>query len=142
MRVVPALRRRSPGSRREPRTGQQAGVETGGVDRAAEGVPRAVPALDRWRPARADTRSADAGSPGLRADLRRRPHVNTQGPGLTVGIDIGGTSIRAAAVDRDGDVVDSVRTQTPSSAVALENALHRLVEHLRERNDIAAVGLG
>ncbi|WP_255026221.1 ROK family glucokinase [Rhodococcus sp. GA1] len=68
--------------------------------------------------------------------------MNTHDPGLTVGIDIGGTSIRAAAVDRNGDVVDSVRTQTPSSAVALENALHRLVGHLRERNDIGAVGLG
>ncbi|MEU5842790.1 ROK family protein [Rhodococcus sp. NPDC047139] len=60
---------------------------------------------------------------------------------LTVGIDVGGTSIRAAAVDRNGSVVDSVRTQTPSSAVALENALHRLVDHLRERNEVAAVGL-
>ena len=60
---------------------------------------------------------------------------------LTVGIDVGGTSIRAAAVDRSGTVVDSLRTQTPSSAVALEDALHRLVDHLRGRNDVAAVGL-
>ncbi|WP_241386155.1 ROK family protein [Rhodococcus sp. CH91] len=66
---------------------------------------------------------------------------NGQDSVLTIGIDVGGTSIRAAAVDRNGVVVDSTRTQTPSSAVALENALQRLVDHLRDRNDVAAVGL-
>ncbi|UYP17484.1 ROK family protein [Rhodococcus sp. Z13] len=64
------------------------------------------------------------------------------GDGRTaIGIDVGGTSIRAAAVDADGLVVDSARTQTPASAGALEDALHRLVDHLRARNDVVAVGL-
>lgn len=59
----------------------------------------------------------------------------------TIGIDVGGTSIRAAVVNRDGEVVDSVRAPTPGSAPVLEDALHRVVAHLAERNDVAAVGL-
>ncbi|MGI9207212.1 MULTISPECIES: ROK family protein [unclassified Rhodococcus (in: high G+C Gram-positive bacteria)] len=59
----------------------------------------------------------------------------------TIGIDVGGTSIRAAVVNRGGEVVDSVRAQTPGSAPVLEDALHRVVRQLAERNDVAAVGL-
>ena len=59
----------------------------------------------------------------------------------TIGIDVGGTSIRAAVVNRDGEVVDSVRAPIPGSAPVLEDALHRVVAHLAERNDVAAVGL-
>lgn len=60
---------------------------------------------------------------------------------LTIGIDVGGTSIRAAVVDRAGGIVDSVRAQTPGSASVLEDALHRVVRQLAERNEVSAVGL-
>ncbi|WP_231611086.1 ROK family protein, partial [Rhodococcus sp. CX] len=60
---------------------------------------------------------------------------------LTIGIDVGGTSIRAAVVDGTGTIVDSVRAATPASAGALEDALEETVRYLSERNDVAAVGL-
>lgn len=60
---------------------------------------------------------------------------------LTIGIDVGGTSIRAAVVDGSGTIVDSVRAATPASVGALEDALDRAVRDLADRNDVAAVGL-
>lgn len=60
---------------------------------------------------------------------------------LTIGIDVGGTSIRAAVVDSSGSVVDSVRAPTPGSAAVLEEAMHRTVRHLADRNDVSAVGV-
>ena len=60
---------------------------------------------------------------------------------LTVGIDVGGTNIRASVVDGDGEVLDTVQAPTPHSARALENALERAVHELRERHPIGAVGL-
>ncbi|EOM78154.1 ROK family protein [Rhodococcus rhodnii] len=61
--------------------------------------------------------------------------------GQAVGIDVGGTSIRAAVVDRFGTVLDTVRAPTPSSEQALDDALVRAVRDLQSRHDIAAVGL-
>ncbi|GGK66482.1 ROK family glucokinase [Nocardia camponoti] len=60
---------------------------------------------------------------------------------LTVGIDVGGTNIRASVVDAEGDVLDSVQAPTPHSARALEDALARSVRELSTRHHIAAVGL-
>lgn len=60
---------------------------------------------------------------------------------LTIGIDIGGTSIRAAVVDDRGQIHDSQRAQTPSTAPALEQCLEWLVDDLRSRSEVAAVGL-
>ncbi|MEV0294968.1 ROK family protein [Nocardia sp. NPDC050710] len=60
---------------------------------------------------------------------------------LTVGIDVGGTNIRASVVDGDGEVLDTVQSPTPHSARALENALDRAVRELCERHPIGAVGL-
>lgn len=60
---------------------------------------------------------------------------------LTVGIDIGGTSIRAAVTDITGQVLDSTRAPTPHSARALDDALERTVRELAARHDIQAVGL-
>ncbi|NGP07681.1 ROK family protein [Rhodococcus sp. 14C212] len=60
---------------------------------------------------------------------------------LTIGIDVGGTSIRAAVVDGTGSVVDTVRAPTPHSGRALEDALDRTVTHLAGRNEVTAVGL-
>ncbi len=60
---------------------------------------------------------------------------------LAVGIDVGGTSIRACVVDDTGEVLDSVQAPTPQSAKALEDALDRAVRELASRHRIAAVGL-
>ncbi|MEE2031539.1 ROK family protein [Rhodococcus chondri] len=60
---------------------------------------------------------------------------------LTIGIDVGGSTIRAAVVDSDGVVVDSIRAPTPGSVPVLETTLHRTVRHLAERNDVSGVGV-
>lgn len=59
----------------------------------------------------------------------------------TIGIDVGGTSIRAAVVDGAGEVIDSARAPTPGSVTALEDALHRVVRELTDRHTVSAVGL-
>lgn len=63
------------------------------------------------------------------------------GSELTVGIDIGGTSVRASVVDAQGRQLDTLRTATPSTVEALEHGLHRLVMELRDRWAVEAVGL-
>ncbi|TJZ77760.1 ROK family protein [Rhodococcus oryzae] len=60
---------------------------------------------------------------------------------LTIGIDVGGTSIRAAVVDADGQVLDSTFAPTPRSAQALEDGLDRAVRELCGRHEIGGVGL-
>ncbi len=60
---------------------------------------------------------------------------------LTVGVDVGGTSIRAGVVDSRGAIIDTAEAPTPASEEALEAALHRAVTELRGRHEIAAVGL-
>ncbi|MGW0050933.1 ROK family protein [Nocardia cyriacigeorgica] len=60
---------------------------------------------------------------------------------LTVGIDVGGTNIRASVVDSDGSVLDTVQAPTPHSARALDDALDRAVRELASRHRIDAVGL-
>ncbi|MFD4406384.1 ROK family protein [Nocardia sp. NPDC058499] len=69
--------------------------------------------------------------------------MSTSAPGapLTVGVDIGGTNIRASVVDGTGEVLDTVQCPTPHSAPALEGALGRAVRELGDRHDIDAVGL-
>ncbi|MGV9413945.1 ROK family glucokinase [Nocardia sp. NPDC003693] len=64
----------------------------------------------------------------------------TQVP-LTVGIDVGGTNIRASVVDGSGEVLDTVTAPTPQSARALEDGLARAVRELCARHAIGAVGL-
>ncbi|MEO6879358.1 MAG: ROK family protein [Mycobacteriaceae bacterium] len=59
---------------------------------------------------------------------------------LTIGIDVGGTSIRAGLVS-DGTVLDTVETATRSSVEDLEQDLTRVVAELRSRHPVAAVGL-
>jgi glucokinase len=63
------------------------------------------------------------------------------GTSLTVGVDIGGTNIRASVVDSTGEVLDTVQCPTPHSAPALEAALDRAVRDLGARHSIDAVGL-
>ncbi|MEV0080617.1 ROK family protein [Nocardia neocaledoniensis] len=60
---------------------------------------------------------------------------------LTVGIDVGGTNIRASVVDADGEVLDTVQAPTPHSERALEDAIERAVRDLARRHPVAAVGL-
>ncbi|MFT3900348.1 MAG: ROK family protein [Gordonia sp. (in: high G+C Gram-positive bacteria)] len=60
---------------------------------------------------------------------------------LTIGIDIGGTSVRAAVIDADGQMLDTLRAVTPATADALEHCLDRLVAELHARWSVSAVGL-
>ncbi|HTI28625.1 MAG TPA: ROK family protein, partial [Kutzneria sp.] len=60
---------------------------------------------------------------------------------LTVGIDVGGTSVRAGVVDPQGAVLDTTRAPTPSGGAPLEDAIACAVEELGARHTISAVGL-
>lgn len=60
---------------------------------------------------------------------------------FTIGIDIGGTSVRAAVIDESGAIVDRTRALTPKTTGATEDLLVDLVHHLRFGHPIAAVGL-
>lgn len=68
------------------------------------------------------------------------PDVSTS-EGLTIGIDIGGTNLRAAVVDRQGRITDIEQLPTPSSVTALETAISHVVGALRSRHRVDAVGL-
>jgi glucokinase len=60
---------------------------------------------------------------------------------LTIGVDVGGTSIRAGVVDFRGDVLDLTRTGTPSGEAALDDAIVGVISELTGRHRITAVGL-
>lgn len=63
-------------------------------------------------------------------------------PQLTIGMDIGGTNLRAAVIDADGAIVDLEKLPTPSEAPALEDTIVRVVDTLRARHPkVGAVGL-
>jgi glucokinase len=59
----------------------------------------------------------------------------------TIGVDIGGTSVRAGVVDRYGNVLDTARAPTPTSEGALEDAIVSAVGGLAARHRVSAVGL-
>ncbi len=59
----------------------------------------------------------------------------------TIGVDIGGTSVRAGVVDRHGNVVDTARAPTPAGESALEDAIVSAVGGLAARHRVTAVGL-
>jgi glucokinase len=60
---------------------------------------------------------------------------------LTIGVDVGGTSVRAGVVDSDGTVLDVSRAATPNRVSALESAIAGLVDGLAGRHPVSAVGL-
>jgi glucokinase len=59
----------------------------------------------------------------------------------TLGIDIGGTCVRAAAVTESGDLVAEIVEDTPTTAAATEDLLVGMVHHLTEGREVTAVGL-
>lgn len=60
---------------------------------------------------------------------------------VTVGFDIGGTNMRAAAVTDSGLIIDSVSVPTPKTSEALEKGIISLVAQLRGKHEVSAVGL-
>jgi glucokinase len=60
---------------------------------------------------------------------------------LTVGVDIGGTNIRAGVVDADGEVLDTVHAPTPRSSRSLDRALENVIRELMGRHTVTGVGL-
>lgn len=59
----------------------------------------------------------------------------------TIGVDIGGTSVRAGVVDRHGNVLDTARAPTPAGESALEDAIVSAVSGLAARHRVTGVGL-
>lgn len=59
----------------------------------------------------------------------------------TVGIDIGGTSIKAAVVAADGTLIEQVSAPTPRTVAETEDRLVALVQQLMSRHRVSAVGL-
>lgn len=59
----------------------------------------------------------------------------------SVGVDIGGTSVRAAVVDAHGSIVDTARAATPSGQHPLEDVIVSVVHELTRRHRVDGVGL-
>jgi len=60
---------------------------------------------------------------------------------ITVGVDVGGTNIRAGVVDVEGTVLDTVRTPTPRTQDELQDAVAGAVAELARQHRVEAVGL-
>lgn len=61
--------------------------------------------------------------------------------GNTIGIDIGGTSVRAAVVDPAGDILGSLRAGTPHTVGETEDLLTTLITKLSSTFPVDGVGL-
>jgi glucokinase len=59
----------------------------------------------------------------------------------TIGVDIGGTTIKAAVVDRGGRIVDTLSAPTPDSSDATDDALVEVISELAARHPVRSVGL-
>ncbi len=60
---------------------------------------------------------------------------------FTIGIDIGGTSVRAAVIDNECHVVASRRAFTPRTVADTEDVLSRLITELAAEHEVGAAGL-
>jgi glucokinase len=60
---------------------------------------------------------------------------------VTVGIDIGGTSVRAAVIDSEGEIHASLRDATPHTERETEDILVTLISKLAGTQPVSAVGL-
>ena len=60
---------------------------------------------------------------------------------LTVGVDVGGTSVRASVVDEQGEVLETRDVATPDSSAALNSAIAGTVLRLADRHPVVGVGL-
>jgi glucokinase len=60
---------------------------------------------------------------------------------LTVGVDVGGTSVRASVVNEKGAVLDSRRAFTPDSEAELNATIAGVVRRLADHYAVQAVGL-
>jgi glucokinase len=62
---------------------------------------------------------------------------------LAIGIDIGGTKVKAGVVDEDGVVLESVLRDTPStSPTEVEDTIADIVGELKSRHYVSALGIG
>ena len=62
---------------------------------------------------------------------------------LTIGVDVGGTTVAAGLVDEQGPVLARTRRPTPSASPAdVEDVIAACVEELREGHEVEAVGVG
>ncbi|MGH3486739.1 MAG: ROK family glucokinase [Actinopolymorphaceae bacterium] len=62
---------------------------------------------------------------------------------LTIGVDIGGTKVAAGVVDPEGNVLERLRRDTPSTSPgATEDTIATVVAELRDRHEVTAVGIG
>jgi glucokinase len=62
---------------------------------------------------------------------------------LACGVDVGGTKIAGGVIDLQGNVVEELRVVSPATdSEAIEEAIAGVVNELRSRHDIAAVGVG
>ena len=67
--------------------------------------------------------------------------MSSNGSPVTIGIDIGGTSVRAAVIDHDGEILASLRDTTPHTERETEDILVNLITKLAATQTISAVGL-
>lgn len=71
--------------------------------------------------------------------MRRTPLTRS----LAVGVDIGGTRVKAGVVDAQGEVLERLVRATPThSPEATEATIVEIVEELRSRHRVRAVGVG
>ena len=62
-------------------------------------------------------------------------------PELTIGVDIGGTTIKAAVIARDGRIVAKASAPTPHTSVETDDALVEVISALAAEHPVTAVGL-
>ncbi|AKE41582.1 Glucose kinase [Corynebacterium kutscheri] len=67
--------------------------------------------------------------------------MSENGSMTTIGFDIGGTNMRAAAIDPRGNIVESHSIASPQTEEGMQQGIVSLVDELSKKHDIAAVGL-